>query len=92
MLPDPLAAQQQQDQLKDQAARQAQSRGTGAPQSPQGTGAPQAPAPPVSPQNKANQKRRAGRGIEGSDDEGPTNPMDPGNKYDWDSFSTTPRL
>jgi hypothetical protein len=24
--------------------------------------------------------------------DGPTNPMDPGNKYDWDSFSITPRL
>jgi hypothetical protein len=88
--PDPLAAQQQQEQLEEQAARQAQmlSKDTGAPQP--GT----APLAPVSPeaQDRATQRQRAGRGVEGCGDEGPTNPMDPGSKYDWDSFSTTPRL
>lgn len=87
--PDPLAAQQEQERLQEEAARQAQmlSRDTGAPQ-------PGLGQPPVSPQaqDKANQRQRAGRGVEGCGDEGPTNPMDPGNKYDWDSFSTTPRI
>ena len=60
--PDPLAAQQQQEQLEEQAARQSQMQMPAAPQ------------------------------AQGCGGEGPTNPMDPGNKYDWDSFSTTPRL
>ncbi len=198
--PDPLAAQQQQEQLEEQAARQAQMMGqdTGGSQpggsqpggsqpggsqpggSQPGTPTPQIPTP-VSPevQDRANQRQRAGRGVEGGlatcgmfvseacpdgecddcpckqgiqaaacgvmlatacpgnggcgnevallrcpdllkpknpmpvanrncpngspmpaegcgdctdCDEGPTNPMDPGNKYDWDSFSTTPRI
>lgn len=93
--PDPLAAQQQQDALEEQAARQAQMMGrdTGSP------AMPSAPMAPPSPQahDKAKQRERAGRGVEGSGDEdptmtGPTNPMDPGSKYDWDSFSTTPRI
>jgi hypothetical protein len=92
--PDPLAAQQQQEQLQEQAARQAQmlSKDTGGSQP--GITSPQMPAAPVAPeaQDRAKQRQRAGRGVEGCGDEGPTNPMDPGNKYDWDSFSTTPRL
>jgi hypothetical protein len=90
--PDPLAAQQQQEQLEEQAARQAQmmSKDTGGTQ----PGTQPGLSPPASPQmlDKAKLRERAGRGVEGCGDEGPTNPMDPGNKYDWDSFSTTPRL
>jgi hypothetical protein len=96
--PDPLAAQQQQEQLQEEAARKAQmlSKDTGGSQP--GITSPQMPTTPVSPQaqDKANQRGRAGRGIEGQGegccDEGPQNPMDPGSRYDWDSFSTTPRL
>lgn len=108
--PDPLAAQQQQEQLEEQAARQAQMMGKDAGGSQPGS--PQMPSAPASPQaqEKAKQRQRAGRGVEGrvcpdgysmpatgcgdcpGCDEGPTNPMDPGNKYDWDSFSTTPRV
>ena len=92
--PDPLAAQQQQQQLEEQAARQAQMMGRDTGGSQPGITSPQMPSTPASPQaqDRANQRQRAGRGIEGCGDEGPTNPMDPGNKYDWDSFSTTPRI
>lgn len=86
--PDPLAAQQEQERLQEEAARAAQMVG-------RDTGAAQPGlSPPVAPQaqDKAKQRQRAGRGVEGAGDEGPTNPMDPGNKYDWDSFSTTPRI
>lgn len=183
--PDPLAAQQQQDQLEEQAARQAARQakmvGKDIGGTQPGITTPQMPATPATPQaqDKANQRQRAGRGVEGGlatcgmfvteacpdgecddcpckqgvqaaacgvmlatacpgnggcgnkvallrcpdvrgpknlmpvatrncpngspmpaegcgdcndCDEGPTNPMDPGNRFDWDSFSTTPRL
>ncbi|KKN64828.1 hypothetical protein LCGC14_0487480 [marine sediment metagenome] len=179
--PDPLAAQQQQEQLEEQAARQAQMMGRDNGGSQPGITSPQMPSAPASPQvqDKAKQRQRAGRGVEGGlaacgmfvaeacpdgecdncpckqgiqaaacgvmlatacpgnggcgnkvallrcpdvrgpknlmpvanrncpngspmpaegcgdcpgCDEDPTNPMDPGNKYDWDSFSTTPRV
>ncbi len=75
--PDPLAAQQQQEQLEEQAARQAQMVGLGNGGSqpggtqPGGTQpgvtTPQMPATPATPQaqDKAKQKQRAGRGVEG---------------------------
>jgi hypothetical protein len=88
--PDPLAAQQQQQQLEEQAARQSQMIGKDTNGYRPGLSAPS--APPAA-QQKAKEKERAGRGVEGSgDDVGPTNPMDPGNKFDWDSLSLTPRL
>lgn len=91
--PDPLAAQQQQEQLEEQAARQAQMMGRDTGGSQPGITSPTSPPPaPPGAHDKAKQRERAGRGIEGCGDEGPTNPMDPGSKYDWDSFSTTPRL
>ncbi len=110
--PDPLAAQQQQEQLEEQAARQSQMMGGDTGDLQPGITSPQMPSAPASPQaqEKAKQRQRAGRGVEGrvcpdgysmpatgcgdcpGCDEDPTNPMDPGNKYDWDSFSTTPRV
>lgn len=96
--PDPLAAQQQQEQLEEQAARQAQMMGDSVSTQPGGAQpgitTPQMPSTPATPpvQDKAKQRQRMGRGIEGAGNEGPINPMDPGNKYDWDSFSTTPGI
>ncbi len=65
--PDPLAAQQQQEQLKEQAARQAQMLGKDIDGTQPGITAPQMPATPATPQaqDKANQRQRAGRGVEG---------------------------
>jgi len=91
--PDPLAAQQEQQAREEEAARQAQGLDTGLPQP---GSSPSAPSAPSAPQQKATQKKRAGRGIEGCGDDGaamgPTNPMDPSSKYNWDQFSSTPKL
>jgi hypothetical protein len=92
--PDPLAAQQEQQAREEEAARRAQSLDTGFPQPGRTPSAPSAPSAPL--QDKANQKQRAGRGIEGCGDDdasmGPTNPMDPSSKYNWDQFSSTPGI
>lgn len=93
--PDPLAAQQEQEAREEEAARRALSLETGLPK-PGGTSTPVTPsAPPGSPsptQDKANQRRRAGRGVEGGDASGPTNPIEPAGNYDWVKFSSTPKL
>lgn len=41
-------------------------------------------------QQKALDRKRAGRGVEGSDEPGPGFPMDPSSKFDWDHLAKLP--
>ena len=78
--PDPLAAQQQQEAMEEQAARQAMSQQPGAP----------APAAPPAAPAPAMPAPAPAQGC--GDDVGPTNPMDPSSKYTWDSYHTSPKI
>jgi len=87
--PDPLESKRLAEEMGIPSLEEmAKGKGPGAPAG--GTPGITAPVPSLTPpvpqaQDRANERQRAGRGVEGTE-VGPSNPMDNADPYDWDSL------